>query len=78
MLQPHLQVTLSKSRFETIAMPMISSLVEHSFLPVFSMVGKMLYSNWIYNIDQPGDSRPWESPEKTDNVWQLFSQILLR
>ena len=23
----------------------------------------------------PGDSRSWESPEKADNVWQLFFQI---
>ena len=36
---------LSKSRFETIAMLMICSLMEHGFLPVFSVVGKiMLYS----------------------------------
>ena len=28
-------VTLSKSRFETITMPMICSLIQHSFLPVF-------------------------------------------
>ena len=26
----------------------------------------------------PGDSRSWESPEKADNIWQLFIQILLR
>ena len=26
----------------------------------------------------PGDSRSWESPEKADNVWRLFIQILLR
>ena len=26
----------------------------------------------------PGDSRSWESSEKTDNVWLLFTQILLR
>ena len=26
----------------------------------------------------PGDSRSWESPEKPDNVWRLFIQILLR
>ena len=25
-----------------------------------------------------GDSRFWESPEKADNVWRLFIQILLR
>ena len=25
----------------------------------------------------PGDSRSWESPEKADNVWRLFIQILL-
>ena len=25
-----------------------------------------------------GDSRSWESPEKVDNVWRLFIQILLR
>ena len=41
-------VTLSKSRFEFIAMPMICSLMEHGFLSVCSMVGKiMLYSNEI-------------------------------
>ena len=28
--------------------------------------------------DSPGDSRSWESPEKADNVWRLFIQILLR
>ena len=39
-------VTLSKSRSETITMPMICSLIEHGFLPVFSVEGKvMLYSN---------------------------------
>ena len=26
----------------------------------------------------PGDSRSWESPEKADNIWRLFIQILLR
>ena len=35
-------VTLSKLRFETIPMPMICSLIEHGFLPVFSMVGKII------------------------------------
>ena len=25
----------------------------------------------------PGDSSSWESPEKADNVWRLFIQILL-
>ena len=36
---------------ETIAMPMICSLIEHSFLPVFLMVGKiMLHSDIIFPI----------------------------
>ena len=49
MLQLQSQFTLSKSRFETIAMPMIWSLIQHGFLPVFSIVGKiMLYSNVPY------------------------------
>ena len=40
---------LSKSRSETITMPMICSLIEHGFLPVFSVERKvMLYSNFIY------------------------------
>ena len=26
----------------------------------------------------PDDSRSWESPEKADNVWRLFIQIMLR
>ena len=30
------------------------------------------------NRETPGDSRSWESPEKADNVWWLFIQILLR
>ena len=48
-LQLHTQVTLSKSRSETITMPMICSLVEHGFLLVFSIEGKvMLYSNEKY------------------------------
>ena len=29
-----------RSRFETIAMPKICFLIQHRFLPVFSMVGK--------------------------------------
>ena len=32
----------------------------------------------IVEATLPGDSRSWESPEKTDNVWRLFIQILLR
>ena len=45
-LKLHTQVTLSKSRSETITMPMICSLIEHGFLPVFSIERKvMLYSN---------------------------------
>ena len=39
-LQLHTQVTLSKSRFETVTIPMICSLIEHGFLPVFSTEGK--------------------------------------
>ena len=40
------KVTLSKSRSETITMPMICSPIEHGFLPVFSIERKvMLYSN---------------------------------
>ena len=30
------------------------------------------------NLKLPGDSGSWESPEKADNVWRLFIQILLR
>ena len=48
-LQLHTQVTLSKSRSETITMAMICSLIEHGFLPVFSIERKvMLYSNTFY------------------------------
>ena len=36
------KVTLPKSRFETIAMPMVCSLTEHGFPSVFSMVGKIM------------------------------------
>ena len=36
-LSLHTQVTLSKSRSETVTMPMICSLIEHGFLPVFSI-----------------------------------------
>ena len=44
-LQLHTQVMLSKSRSETITIPMICSLIEHGFLPVFSIERKiMLYS----------------------------------
>ena len=33
----------------------------------------------VYSIRKvPGDSRSWESPEKADNVWRLFIQILFR
>ena len=39
-LQLESYITLSKSRFETIAMPMICFLIEHGILSVFSMVGK--------------------------------------
>ena len=47
----HTQVTLSKSRSETITMPMICSLIEHGFLPVFSTERKvMLYSNLLLLI----------------------------
>ena len=43
-LQLHTQVTLSKSRSETITMPMICSLIEHGVLPIFAVEGKvMLY-----------------------------------
>ena len=38
----HTQVTLPKSRTETITMPMICSLIEHGFLPVFSMERKVM------------------------------------
>ena len=42
----HTQVTLSQSRYETITMSMICSIIEHGFLPVFSIERKvMLYSN---------------------------------
>ena len=45
----HTQFMLSKSRFETVTMPMICSLIEHGFLPVFSIERKvMLYSNVFY------------------------------
>ena len=48
----HTQVTLSKSLSEAIAMPIICSLIQHGFLPVFSIAGKIiLYSNTPY----PGD-----------------------
>ena len=41
---PYAGHVLSKSRSETIAMPMIRSLIEHGFPPVFSIEGKvMLY-----------------------------------
>ena len=33
---------------------------------------------WKGCYPYPGDSRSWESPEKADNVWRLFIQILLR
>ena len=36
-LQLNTQVTLLKSHSETITMPMICSLIEHDFLPVFSI-----------------------------------------
>ena len=52
-LNLHLQVTLSKSRFETITMPTICSLIEHGFLPVFSIEKKvMLYSNTYHLLHQ--------------------------
>ena len=35
-------------------------------------------NNLFSDKDSPGDSRSWESPEKADNVWRLFIQILLR
>ena len=48
-LQLYTQVTLSKSRSESITMPMICSLIEHGFLPVLSIERKvMLYSNYHY------------------------------
>ena len=48
-IQLHTQVTLSKSRSETITMPMICSLIERGFLLVFSIEGKvMLYSKQLY------------------------------
>ena len=41
-------VTLSKSRSEVITMPMICSLIQHGFLTVFSIVGKIvLYSDEV-------------------------------
>ena len=50
-LELHTQATLSKSRSETIAMPMICSLIAHGFLPVFSTEGKViLYSELILNF----------------------------
>ena len=46
------QVTLPKSRFETMVMGMACSLIEHSFLVVFSMVGKiMLHSKYFYIVN---------------------------
>ena len=40
--QLHTQVTLSKSRSRAITMPMIFSPIQHGFLPVFSIVGKIM------------------------------------
>ena len=37
-----------------------------------------LTNDQICIFTDPGDSRSWESPEKADNVWLLFIQILLR
>ena len=46
-LQLHTQVTLWKS--DAITMPMICSLIQHGFLPVFSIVGRIiLYSKKCY------------------------------
>ena len=46
--------------FETIAMPMVCSLIEHGFLSVFSMVGKiMLHSDSDYLDCIPFDNF-WE------------------
>ena len=51
-LQLYTQVMLSKSRSETITMPIICSQIEHGFLPVFSIEGKvMLYFNNTQNLN---------------------------
>ena len=46
-----MQVTLSKLPSETIAIPMICTLIRYGFPTVFSIVGKiLLYSNTYYNF----------------------------
>ena len=40
-----------------------------------TVIGK---AKLITLLSYPGDSRSWESPEKANNVRQLFIQILLR
>ena len=48
-LQLHTQVTLSKSTFRNCYKPIICSIIQHGFLSVFSIVGKiMLCSNFPY------------------------------
>ena len=71
-LELHTKVTLSKSCSETITMPMICSLIEHGFLPVFSIEGKvMLYSNQIYKV-QKYKVRTHETPHTTGHIWKLL------
>ena len=51
-MQLHMQVTFSKSRSETITMPVICSVIQLDLLPVFSQVVKtMLCSNAKYTIN---------------------------
>ena len=48
---------------------------------IFCVIVYFAGSYCTFNLNsqnQPGDSRSWESPEKADNVWRLFIQILLR
>ena len=50
-----IKITSIKSRSETITMPMICSLIEHGFLPVFLIERKViLYSNCFSNLTQWG------------------------
>ena len=42
-----------------------------------SLVAWRLHYSMTVKLVDLGDSRSWESPEKADNVWRLFIQILL-
>ena len=45
-------------------------------MPAFRIWSLSTWNLILERLRDPGDSRSWESPEKEDNVYWLFIQIL--